>query len=192
MIEILEEAGFIPALYGLGLSYGLTSDIPYKDFLLNKPMIDKLKSVSYNLYYKNGGHNKFLEHIEIWMLVDAPRFFWSQADTYRLSTKQSASTMHTLKKHILTQDMFYEPIEENYLNFLNLKLKYDTITIDELKSDLPEGFMQKREWKISYNVLRNIILQRKNHELRCWKIFCREALEKVEWKEYFEDLKIGE
>ena len=69
MIEILEEAGFIPALYGLGLSYGLTSDIPYKDFLLNKPMIDKLKSVSYNLYYKNGGHNKFLEHIEIWMLV---------------------------------------------------------------------------------------------------------------------------
>ena len=192
MIEIHEEAGFIPALYGLGLSYGLTSDIPYKDFLLNKPMIDKLKSVSYNLYYKNGGHNKFLEHIEIWMLVDAPRFFWSQADTYRLSTKQSASTMHTLKKHILTQDMFYEPIEENYLNFLNLKLKYDTITIDELKSDLPEGFMQKREWKISYNVLRNIILQRKNHELRCWKIFCREALEKIEWKEYFEDLKIGE
>lgn len=190
MIQIIEEKGFYPALYGLGLSYGLTSKIKYQDFLSNDKLINNLISVSKKLYNKDGGHNKFLESIDIWMVVEAPRFWWSEADTYRLSTKQSESTMHTIKKQLLTQDMFYKPIEENYLNYLNNKIKCDNIDIEDIKNGLPEGFLQIREWKISYNVLRNIMKQRKTHKLKCWRLFYKEILEKIEHKEYFEDLRI--
>lgn len=189
MVEIINESGFYPALYGLGLSYGKTSKIFYGDFIYHDTLNNSVYKVSKNLYNKDGGHNKFLESMEIWMIVEAPRFWWSEADTYRLSTKQSESTMHTIKKQILTQDMFYQPIEENYLNYLNNKMKCDNIDIEEIKNDLPEGFLQSREWKLSYNVLRNIIKQRKNHRLKSWQLFCQEVLEQVEHKEYFEDLK---
>lgn len=52
------------------------------------------------LFEKDGGHNKFLESVILWLDVNAPLYWWTEADTYRLSTKQSESTMHTLEKDI--------------------------------------------------------------------------------------------
>ena len=94
--RIIGEYGFEQALFGLGLSYGITSGMSYSDFIKNDNLVNKMSSVAEKLCSNDGGHNKFLESIKIWLDVDAPRFWWSEADTYRLSSKNSESTMHTL------------------------------------------------------------------------------------------------
>lgn len=115
---VIEEAGFLPAIYGLGLSYGLTNNIPYKEFIKDKELINRLSNVAVKLSTKDGGHNKFLESIKIYLIVNAPRFWWSEADTYRLSTKQSASTMHTLVKEV---KVFSEDIKKFFNNGMSFE-----------------------------------------------------------------------
>jgi hypothetical protein len=42
----------------------------------------------------------------------------------------------------------------------------------KIKTTLPEGFLQRRIWVMSYKTLKNVIIQRYNHRLPHWKIFC--------------------
>jgi len=84
-------------------------------------LLNDLKKYLKKLYNKDGGHNKFLEMIYVWLDVIAPRYWWQEADTYRISTKQSASTMHTLHKEEFTQNNFQYSIQPEYLNYLNKK-----------------------------------------------------------------------
>jgi len=177
-IEILKESGYNEAITGLSLSYGTT--------------FERSEEISKKLYNKDGGHNKFLEMIYVWLDVIAPRYWWQEADTYRISTKQSASTMHTLHKEEFTQNNFQYSIQPEYLNYLN-KRRYDLISkkisLEGLKNDLPEGFLQKRIWCISYKTLRNIISQRKNHKLKGWEYFCEYVLSNTKYNYFFDDLK---
>ena len=92
-IEILGEAGYDAAIKGLSLSKGCT--------------IERAKEVAVNLAPKDGGHNKILESIYIWIDIVAPRYWWQEADTYRISTKQSGSTMHTIQKRLLEKGINY-------------------------------------------------------------------------------------
>jgi len=177
-VKILEEAGFDSAMFGLSLS--------------KRQKVEKIQEVSHLLYNKDFGHNKFLEHMEIWLEIKAPRFWWQEADTYRLSSKQSDSTMHTIHKRSLVQDDFEYPIFENTLKDLNNSIqKYsDDRSIENLlaiKNNLPEGFLSTREWKMSYKELRNVIAQRLSHRLPQWKYFCTEVLRQIKHKEYFAD-----
>lgn len=191
-IQIIKEAGIEEALYGLGLSYGLTSDISYDNFINDIKLFDRVYDISKHLYKNDGGHNKFLESIHIYIKIQAPRYWWSEADTYRLSSKQSESTMHTLTKRDLTQNDFEYEIPNFYLEYLNGRagavLSYN-IDIDILKNCLPEGFLQTRIWNISYKTLRNIIQQRHDHKLPQWRLFCDYMINNVTHSEYFEDLK---
>ena len=84
IVNKLEEAGYQSALFGLSLNK-------------NQPL-ENMPDVAKKLCNKSGGHNKFLESIIIWLDVTAPRYWWQDADTYRLSTKQSQSTNHTILK----------------------------------------------------------------------------------------------
>ena len=43
----------------------------------------------------------------------------------------------------------------------------------ELIRWLPESWLQTRTWTANYEVLRSIYLQRKNHKLSEWRVFCR-------------------
>lgn len=99
-VNIIGEHGYKQALFGLGLSYGLTTGMKFEDFKNNKELVEKLNGVAVKLSTKDGGHNKFLESIRIWLDVNAPIYWWVEADTYRLTSKQSESTMHTLVKEI--------------------------------------------------------------------------------------------
>jgi hypothetical protein len=182
-IEILKEAGYEEALLGLGLSYGLTDGIT--DITLDKDVFNKVINASEKLYNKEGGHNKFLESMIVWLDVTAPRFWWSEADTYRLGTKQSASTMHTMMKTPFTMDMFEYEIPDELLNTLEFHRKINDFM--SLKNILPEGFLQRRIWVVNYKTLRNIIHQRKNHKLEQWKYFCRFVMANVNFPEYFQD-----
>lgn len=186
-VKILNECGYEEALFGLGLSYGLTEDSDIQVLEENQELADKLVGTSYKVVYKEGGHNKFLESIQVWLDVTAPRYWWSEADTYRVgSTKQSASTMHTLLKKPFTQDMFENSIPLEYLAYLEkMRIEKDFTSIKNL---LPEGFLQRRIWNVNYKVLRNILSQRRFHRLVQWNYFCMEIYKNINHPSYFKDI----
>lgn len=105
-VDVIGEAGYYEAMFGMGLSFGLTSGMSFKEFSDSTSIEDqeKRKRMSRVLEAnapKDGGHNKFLESIQLWLDISAPRYWWSEFDTYRVGTsKQSASTMHTLVKEM--------------------------------------------------------------------------------------------
>lgn len=175
-VTLLNESGFHEAMLGLSLSYGID--------------ISKAYSVALKLYPKDGGHNKFLESMYMWLDITAPRYWWQEADTYRVGcSKQSQSTMHTLVRdlkdgHIYWQKHFtIEPCEE----VKKLLLRYAAADdIASVKAVLPEGFMQRRIWCLNYKTLRNILMQRSEHRLKEWKVFCKEVLLNAAYPEFLE------
>jgi hypothetical protein len=173
-VSILNESGYQEAILGLSLSKGATIEAAIKVAL-------KLSSM-------DGGHNKILESIVVWLDIDAPRYWWQEADTYRLSTKQSASTMHTIQKRFLVQEDFDQPINMSTLGYINQLVAQYTLTgaiedLVKLKNELPEGFLQRRIWAVNYKCLRNILLQRTTHRLPHWKYFCRYIRENIQHPE---------
>ncbi len=191
-VDIVDERGFDLAMYGIGLSYGLTSNMSYGEYLQDIEMSDKLYDVSLKLAPKGKGHNKFLEHLDVFMIVDAPRYFFAQLDTYRVGvSKNSESTMHTILKVPFTQESFGgfdfdEPIPETTIQRLE-SLRHQK-KWRQLKRELPESFIQRRTIKLSYMNLRNVIIQRVNHRLAEWQYFCGEVMDQVRYPEYLEDV----
>ena len=185
-IKIMNEEGYDEALIGLGLSYGLW-DTKFKTYTEQLELAARVERTAVSLSIKEGGHNKFLESIQVWLDVTAPRYWWSEADTYRVGeTKQSESTMHTLLKKPITQSMFEEKIPEALLTLLEThRLNNDFVT---LKNILPEGFLQRRIWNMNYKVLRNILSQRKDHRLEQWRTFCYYIYDNIGHPEYFRDI----
>lgn len=168
IVTKLEEAGHKSALIGLALNK-------------NQPL-DKMVNVSQILCNKDYGHNKFLEHMYVWLLVKAPRYWWQDADTYRMSSKQSQSTTHTLLKRPLTIDDFEDKcVIPETLTVLNMCINSKDFL--GAKKVLPEGFLQTREWCLSYKTLANIFVQRKNHKLPHWHEFIKQVLQQVEYPE---------
>jgi len=165
-VKVLKEAGFDEALLGLSLSYN------------SHPS----KRVADNLAWKQGGHNKFLESTYAWLDINAPRYWWSQADTYRLSTKQSESTMHTVLRRYLNQEDFEGGIDETFLYLLNNKIQEKDFRW--VKKHLPEGFLQRRVWVMNYKCLQNLVAQRLTHDLVEWQVFCEALRVQLEHPEY--------
>lgn len=159
-VKILKEAGHEEAMLGLSLNK-------------NQP-VSNMHIVSSKLALQDGGHNKFLESICVWIDINAPRYWWSQFDTYRVGvTKQSESTMHTVMKQPLTAANFVGGIDAASLRELNFLI--ETGDFSKLKSRLPEGFLQRRIICTNYKALRNIVKQRRTHRLFEWRQFCADV-----------------
>lgn len=172
----LAEAGYNQALYGLALN--------------KKQKLEDMSTVALKLASKDGGHNKFLEHIMTWWSVRAPRYWWQEADTFRLASKQSESTMHTLVRDLnkgIDLKAFENPdlLSADQIADIEhtLAIKDETEKLIILKQVLPESFMQEREWILSYKTLRNIMLQRMAHRFPHWRIFVVEILRQVDHPE---------
>lgn len=173
-IMVLREAGYNEAMLGLSLSHNQS--------------VERMPEVAARLYNKDGGHNKFLESMMVWLDITAPRHFWQQFDTYRVGvTKQSESTEHTLLKREITQDDFDKPIGHVTLERLNLLRTFHDM--DGLKNELPEGFLQRRIVCVNYKSLRNIVAQRMFHRQLAWRQFCEFVMVEVEHREFFADLQ---
>jgi len=168
-VRILEEHGLQNALLGLSLSYN------------GDP--EKMMKVALGLAHQQGGHNKFLESIMLWLDITAPRYWWQQFDTYRVGvTKQSESTMHTMTQRLLTQEDFEHPILESYLDYLNRLIEQKDWML--VKIGLPEAFKQRRIVAMNYKALQWMILQRKNHRLPEWQEMIGVILGQVEHPEF--------
>jgi hypothetical protein len=190
-VNVIEEAGFLPALMGLGLSHGLTADQPPGDPMAPSEVEVKLRARARALAVQEGGHNKFLESIQIWLDVLAPRYWWQEFDTYRIGvTKQSGSTMHTITRRLLKQTDFVLAIPSRQLEELNSVIRrWQTAKeIDlcpemhflEIKRLLPEGYLQRRIVNLNYKALRGVYWQRRTHRLPEWQFFLTQVLEQIE------------
>ena len=174
--ELIECHGYEPAVLGMMLSYGKTS---YNNFNAESNDIDRLAA---KLAPMDGGHNKFLEQIQYWILIQAPLFWWKQFDTYRVGvSKSSESTMHKSWKNGLTHEMFETPIFVETLDNINeLITEYNQDTTSTARKgyqeciigNLPDGYLQTRLVNINAKSLRNMYFQRKDHKLSQWRDFC--------------------
>jgi hypothetical protein len=173
LVKKLKEAGYEESALGFSLSYNST--------------IKRAMEIMPKYAFGKPGESKFLESIFVWLDVDASRTTWSEMDTYRISTKQSESTMHTLGKRHLTQEDFEYPIPEEMLAIVNYhidKYKNKEIKKYQLKNILPEGFLQRIIWCFSYKTLQNIYSQRFDHELPQWHIFLDTIIQSIDHPEF--------
>jgi hypothetical protein len=185
-VSILKECGYDEAVLGFSLSYNST--------------LERTKEILPSYAHGIPGENKFLESMVVWLDIAAPRFWWQEFDTYRVGvTKQSESTMHTLVKNQLAQDNFEWIIPDYFLEYLNyLITEYKTSknkldVLQELKSSLPEGFLQRRIVCTNYKTLQNMYNQRKTHRLVQWEKFFYALDTNLEHPEFIfgEDLDYG-
>lgn len=190
IVQVREEAGYENALLGLSLSF-YDHAISLDEFW-NDEKFQRAERRAKALAFKGGGHNKFLESMQVWIYVQAARSFWSEFDTYRVGmTKQSSSTMHTLDKRAVTADDFENNTNLNLVGVFNQSLEaYRSAGSDyykdiaALKNDLPEGWLQERMICTNYMTLQNICRQREGHRLKYWNFFIDSILEQVEYPEF--------
>lgn len=152
---------------------------------------DKDLKLAQNLIKSGTEHAKFLRMIQVWVDMDMTRFFFSEFDTYKFNVKNSCSTIFKLlnKNNEISLDMF-EYYKEDELLMIEIvkqlnhirEMFLDTDNYEEqcklkrrAKCLLPEGFLQLRTVNTNYAELRNIVLQRKNHQMKKdWQeTFCK-------------------
>lgn len=198
---VLGEYGYGKALFGIGLSYGRTSgkqcfpDLFDKldEWDVNKEitkyyqeeyvLFQRLEKVALKLAYKSDAESKFLRQISVILDIEAPLFWWKEADTYKVgTTAQSESTMHTLMKNSITQSNFERPISE--LTLKHLQELRQAGEFEQLVNELPCGWLQRRILTCNYAVLQNIYSQRCNHKLKEWHIFCDELISGLEHPDF--------
>ena len=131
-------------------------------------------------------HSKFMRMIHVWVDIDMPRYWWSEADTYHFNTKNSCSTMHKLlnNNNPITMDLFViceedkdwweltveklEKMRQEYKEIQNTTRDQRQMNrlLVRAKRMLPEGFLQMRTFDTNYAELRNIYFQRRFHPLK--------------------------
>lgn len=182
-VEMLEIGGLGAALKALRLPFGkeCRSEIS-NDIIIDDHYVDYIDgSAARNFIYKIDGcvdksdikllstlikrgdeHAKVLRGVVVWCEINAPRYFWQEMDTYRVGAERlsSESTMHIEGRGMSEDELV------------------------EMKENLPEGHMQKRIWMFSYQTLRRIYFQRRNHRLPQWRKFC-EWIEKLPFAQEF-------
>lgn len=170
-VETLEMGGLVGALNALRLPFGkeMRSKVfyqfcPQKTKLNDGTIIDNeffayvyriipdsrdINLLS-TLVKRGDEHAKVLRGVVVWCEINAPRYWWIEMDTYRVGAERlsSESTMHIEGKGLPEEELI------------------------KMKEELPEGHMQKRVWMFSYQTLRRIYFQRKDHKLPQWRIFC--------------------
>ena len=174
-------------MFGLGLSYGLTSGMTLKEFATEEhdDLYNRILKIATKLAHVGNGENKFLRQLPVSLDITAPMYWWKEFDTYKVgTTAQSESTMHTLLKNSITQDNFENFVPEDmlaHLEDLRVNKKFR-----ELINELPMGWLQRRIVTCNYAVLQNMYNQRKNHKLPEWHIFCSAVLKGVDHPEWID------
>ena len=179
-------------------------DVPNQKFVIGENDLKLMKRLS-----KAGSdHSKFLRMINVTVDITAPRYWWTEFDTYKIGTvANSCSTMHKIHEKKFTLDDFSQEhlgVDEithtSYLGvldfvvdalnrarvrYLETKDKYYWWQMIQL---LPQSYNQRRTVQMNYQVLKNMYFARKNHKLDEWQEFC-------EWCEslpYFKEMVINE
>jgi len=190
IVKVLEESGYENSLLGLSLSY-YDHKTPIEEWWSQDKLTKAIKRGDL-LSHRQGGHNKFIESIQVWLYIQASRDFWQEFDTYRVGmSKNSSSTMHTLDKRAVDSTDFEEGTSELSIEAFNqclLEYKDETSiyykNVSRLKKNLPEGWLQERVVCTNYKCLQNIYSQRVKHRLEQWKYFTNELLNQLKYPNF--------
>jgi hypothetical protein len=178
IVTILEEVGHDHALRGMAYSFKDRAVDVDEWWVEQRSRAEKRAPL---LAPKDGGHNKFLESIYLYIDIEAPRSFWQEFDTYRVgTTKQSESTMHTLAKRGPLPEDFEDGIHPIMFDAFCRTYELVKNDITQLKENLPEGFLQRRLVVTNYKVLRNILWQRHGHRYKRWQQFEDQLMAQVQ------------
>lgn len=162
-VKTLEVGGLGAALQALRLPFGKCarsvvyshveqhSEVP-NAFRLRSEVYpdDKDLKLLQALIRRGDEHAKVLRGVVVWCEINAPRYLWVEFDTYKVGAERlsSESTMHIEGKGLSEDELV------------------------EMKEHIEESHMQKRVWMFSYQTLRRIYYQRKDHRLPQWRMFC--------------------
>lgn len=137
-------------------------------------------------------HRKFLRYLPIIVTVNAPLYWWKEADTYGFMESNSCSTMHKItSKPITLSDFSIDDFEGEFEGgnldlsdcFINVVSDCESYRTKFLETKdkrywkaliqlLPTAYNQRRTLFLTYETARNIYRQRKNHKLDEWHTFC--------------------
>lgn len=167
------------------------------------------KTLARKLIDAGPSHRKFMRQIFVSMDITAPLYWWKEFDTYKVgTTANSCSTMHTITNKEFTIDDFSHDemlsttkysLREIVLHLNGLRKVYLHEDDPRIKKEywysiiqlLPSSYNQLRTVTMSYENLRNMYEQRKNHKLDEWRDFCR-AIEFLPYSNWITDKKEDE
>ena len=123
------------------------------------------------------GDDKFLRQIVVGFDVVAPRYWWTEFDTYGFTVKNSQSTMHRAK------NMDFKAMANAHVDpfvlarFKDIVDRYKADPTEKnllaVKSNMPEGVKLGARITTNYAQLKTMYFQRKHHRLPEWREFCR-------------------
>lgn len=165
-IRTLEIAGFSAAVQALRLPFkkecrsdaGFTIMVD-EEGLVETPSIiysakvdfdDKDLHLMSTLIKRGDEHSKAVRAIVVYVEIEAPVWFYRELETYRIGRERLSceSTMHCECKGLSGEEL------------------------EEAKDAIPMGHIQKTCDMVSYQTLRRIYVQRRNHRLPMWHKFC--------------------
>jgi hypothetical protein len=163
-IKTLEIAGLASALQALRLPYKkeCRSEIADYSIVLHNEDTNEWRygrtvnvhpqdlQLMSTLVKRGDEHAKVLRGLVAYAEIEAPLYFWTEMDTYRIGTERlsSESTMHSECKGLSGEEL------------------------EIAKGNIPMSHVQKRIQMFSYPTLRRIYKQRHNHRLPMWHDFC--------------------
>ncbi|MCM1296589.1 MAG: hypothetical protein NC311_13715 [Muribaculaceae bacterium] len=159
-IRLLEIAGLGSALQALRLPFGkdCRSEVTFSLDSIGLHLkthgeveLDAKDLALLSTLVKRGDeHAKVLRGVVVWLEIDAPIYFYRELETYRCGRERlaSESTMHIDCKGLSDEEL------------------------EQAKEQIPMGKMQRTVDMYSYQTLRRIYLQRRNHRLPIWHRFC--------------------
>ncbi len=176
-VSIVDYHGLSIALETIRLSFNSkrkTNNIIWDNFQeawVYKNDVDLAK----NLILSGDSHAKALRMVQVWLDIQAPRYWWAEFDTYKIGvTEMSESTTHTILSRPLDSSDFEGGMVSEILEYLNDHIiRKDFMAI---KATLPESFLQRRIVNINYQTLRHIYFDRRNHKLPEWQYFIENAI----------------
>lgn len=164
-IETLEIAGFASALKALRLPFGLecrsevdstwsenySCDEPIVGTLTKVRVYDKDLALLQALVKRGDEDAKVIRGIVVYAQIDAPIWLYRELETYRVGRERlaSESTMHIDCKGLGGEEL------------------------EKAKDNIPMGHIQRTIDMYSYQTLRRIYFQRRNHRLPIWREFCQ-------------------
>lgn len=165
-IKTLEVAGFAAAVQALRLPFkkecrskATTRTMVDSEGVFANPSIDYASYVEFNekdlhlmstLIKRGDEHAKVIRGIVAHIEIEAPIWFYRELETYNVGRTRmsSESTMHCECRGLSGEEL------------------------EKAKDEIPMGHMQKTVDMVSYQTLRRIYIQRRNHRLPMWKTFC--------------------
>ena len=175
-IENSETFGFAAALRGMRNpmnSWNLSDTDPKTP----KVFGPKDKELACKLIAAGKDHRKFLRCIHIQADLTLPRYIWTELDTYKVATTRvSCSTMHKLGFTDLEPSDFASNDVDNdtlyFINYLGSQYRKNKSVdlLRRMKRRLPEGFLQKATFDMSYETALAIYFSRKGHRMEEWEV----------------------